>query len=58
MAPPDPSLSLGLSLNPENDPDLAAVVTAWPHLPGDVRKMIAGVVKATMDEAEVTPPSA
>jgi hypothetical protein len=29
------------------DTDLAAVVEAWPDLPVDVRKMIAGVVRLT-----------
>jgi hypothetical protein len=29
------------------DADLRAVVDAWPDLPADVRKMIAGVVKLT-----------
>jgi hypothetical protein len=29
------------------DADLRAVVEAWPALPADVRKMIAGVVKLT-----------
>jgi len=28
------------------DPELDAVVAAWPTLPADVRKMIAGVVNA------------
>ena len=37
----------GLPLNPQNDPDLAAVIDAWPALPADVRKMIGGVVRAT-----------
>ena len=29
------------------DGDLAAVMEAWPYLPEDVRKMIAGVVRLT-----------
>ena len=29
------------------DADLSAVVDAWPDLPEDVRKMIAGVVRLT-----------
>ena len=32
---------------PPENADLAAVVTAWPTLPADVRKMIVGVVKLT-----------
>jgi hypothetical protein len=42
-------LSASLSLNPEKDADLQVVLSAWPTLPRDVRKMIAGVVKATME---------
>jgi hypothetical protein len=30
------------------DADLAAVVAAWPGLPADVKKMIGGVVRATV----------
>ena len=42
------SVSTGLSLNLQDDPDFEAVRTAWPDLPADVRKMIRGVVKATI----------
>jgi len=45
---PPETLSPHLSVNPENDPDLTAIVDAWPMLPADVRKMIAGVVRATL----------
>jgi hypothetical protein len=41
-----PSLSPGAKNRPETDPDLLAIVDAWPTLPVDVRKMIRGVVKA------------
>jgi hypothetical protein len=34
------------------NPDLAAVVAAWPMLPADVRKMIRGVVGATIGAGE------
>jgi hypothetical protein len=40
--------STGLSLNPSNDPDLTAVLTSWLELPAEVRKIISGVVKATV----------
>lgn len=40
-------LSPALLLNLENHADLADVVKAWPELPDDVRKMIAGVVRLT-----------
>jgi hypothetical protein len=30
------------------DPELSAIAKAWPDLPADVRKMILGVVKATL----------
>ncbi len=40
-------LSLGLLLPLQNDPELQAVVLAWPALPPDVRKMIVGVVRLT-----------
>jgi hypothetical protein len=33
---------------------LTAIVDAWPKLPADVRKMIAGVVKSTMEAAKRT----
>jgi len=46
------SLSLPLSVNPQNDADLAAVIDAWPTLPADVRKMIRGVVKATLEASK------
>lgn len=32
----------------DDDPDLAVVTHAWPMLPADVRKMIVGVIKATL----------
>jgi hypothetical protein len=43
------TLSPSLPLKPESDPELAAVVEAWPGLPPDVRKMICGVVRATVE---------
>jgi hypothetical protein len=45
-------LPAGLPVNVENDADLMAIVDAWPHLPTDVRKMIRGVVRATMGAAK------
>jgi len=33
---------------PAFPPDLADVVKAWPDLPADVRRLIAGVVKLTL----------
>jgi hypothetical protein len=44
-------LSPGLSLNLRNHPELAELVGAWPTLPADVRKMISGVVRATLAAA-------
>jgi len=41
-------LSPDLSVAVQNCPELADVIRAWPALPADVRKMIAGVVKATV----------
>lgn len=47
------SLPAGFSLSPKKEPaiapELQAVVDAWPTLPTDVRKMIEGVVKATVE---------
>jgi hypothetical protein len=45
-------LSVGLSVNPQNDADLKAVIDAWPTLPADVRRTIVGVVKATMEKGK------
>jgi len=39
------TLSPGLSLNPENDPDLAMVLNAWPTLPAEIRQTILGIIK-------------
>jgi hypothetical protein len=36
------------ALGAKHDADLTQVVVAWPNLPADVRKMIAGVVAATV----------
>ena len=36
------------------DPDLAAIIDAWPTLPADVRKMICGVVRLT-PKADASP---
>jgi hypothetical protein len=44
-------LPLAVKKQAEIDADLAAVFDAWPTLPADVRKMIAGVVKATLQGA-------
>jgi len=43
------SLSVGLPVTQQKDPELTAVIDAWPTLPPDVRKMIATVVKATIE---------
>jgi hypothetical protein len=34
------------------DADLASVIEAWPSLPADTRKMIAGVVKVTIGKGQ------
>jgi hypothetical protein len=34
-----------------SEPDFVTVATAWPTLPAEVRKMIVGVVSATMKGA-------
>ena len=47
-SPNSPAIS---EKQPEMDADLRAVFTAWPNLPADVRKMIRGVVKATVEAA-------
>jgi hypothetical protein len=41
-----------LSPNLLADPDLDALIVAWPTLPADVRKMILGVVKVTINKGE------
>ena len=41
-------MSTGLSPAALSDPDFVTIATAWPTLPADVRKMILGVVKATV----------
>jgi len=40
---------VGLPVTQQKDPELTAVIDAWPTLPPDVRKMIATVVKATIE---------
>jgi hypothetical protein len=50
---PDPTLSPGLSLNPENDRDLRSVLDAWPMLPGDVKRTILHAVKATLGSVQI-----
>ncbi|MGD1277516.1 MAG: hypothetical protein ABR964_09850 [Tepidisphaeraceae bacterium] len=41
------TLSLGLPLNLQNDPDLKAVVEAWPELPQALRIGIMAMVEAS-----------
>jgi hypothetical protein len=45
-APPK-NKSVGLLVTGSDDPDLAAVIAAWPTLPGDVRRSILQAVKAS-----------
>jgi hypothetical protein len=45
-------LSVGLSVNPQIDADLQAIIDAWRTLPVDVRRSIVGVVKATMEASK------
>ena len=49
-----PAKILSPLLSPDTpiDPELRNVIDAWPRLPADVRKMILGVVKATMEAAK------
>jgi hypothetical protein len=44
--------ALAEMLERDSDPDLAEIVIAWPELPADVRKMIAGVVRLTPRQAK------
>jgi len=43
-----PTLRNSCADRASEDPEFAAVRDAWPDLPADVRKMIGGVVKATV----------
>jgi hypothetical protein len=47
-----PGLPLAGEKQAEIDADLAAIIDAWPALPADVRRMIVGVVKATMEKGK------
>jgi hypothetical protein len=46
---PAETLSPSLSLNPKNDPDLAAVLTAWPALGLAVRRGLAAMAAASVE---------
>jgi hypothetical protein len=45
-------LSVNPKKLPEIDPDLQAIIAAWPRLSADVRRTILHVVKATMEASE------
>jgi len=44
---PDSRLSAGLSEKVPNDPDLAAVVDAWPDLPPAIRRAVLALIETT-----------
>jgi hypothetical protein len=46
---PEKTLSPLLSLNPQNDPDLMAVLNAWPKLGNTARRTLAALATATVE---------
>ena len=51
---PDESLSPGLPLNPENDPDLEAILDAWLALSKAVRRSLASMARASVEATKQT----
>jgi hypothetical protein len=49
--PAEKSLSLGLSVNPQNDADFQAVAAAWPTLPTAIRAGIVAMIQAAKTSA-------